>query len=279
MDTVAQQRFTGERALFKARDLTITDSVFDNGESPLKESARISIDDSIFRWKYPLWYCRDITVANSAFLTMARAGIWYTRGVDLVNCTYQAPKGIRRCSDVTITDTAFTDAQETLWWNERITLANVTASGDYFAKDCTDIRVTGLRLVGNYAFDSCRNVLVEDSHLLAKDAFWNCENVTVRNSFITGEYLGWNTRALTLENCTIESLQGLCYVNGLTMRNCRLINTTLAFEYCTDIDAEITTTVDSILNPVNGRIRAAGFGQITIDDPDIDPACTRLITE
>lgn len=279
MDTVAQQRFTGERALFKARDLTITDSVFDNGESPLKESARISIDDSIFRWKYPLWYCRDITVANSAFLTMARAGIWYTRDVDLVNCTYQAPKGIRRCSDVTITDTAFTDAQETLWWNERITLANVTASGDYFAKDCTDIRVTGLRLVGNYAFDSCRNVLVEDSHLLAKDAFWNCENVTVRNSFITGEYLGWNTRALTLENCTIESLQGLCYVNGLTMRNCRLINTTLAFEYCTDIDAEITTTVDSILNPVNGRIRAAGFGQITIDDPDIDPARTRLITE
>lgn len=279
MDTVAQQRFTGERALFKARDLTITDSVFDNGESPLKESARISIDDSIFRWKYPLWYCRDITVANSAFLTMARAGIWYTRDVDLVNCTYQAPKGIRRCSDVTITDTAFTDAQETLWWNERITLANVTASGDYFAKDCTDIRVTGLRLVGNYAFDSCRNVLVEDSHLLAKDAFWNCENVIVRNSFITGEYLGWNTRALTLENCTIESLQGLCYVNGLTMRNCRLINTTLAFEYCTDIDAEITTTVDSILNPVNGRIRAAGFGQITIDDPDIDPACTRLITE
>ncbi|WP_076463679.1 DUF3737 family protein [Actinomyces mediterranea] len=279
MDTVAQQRFTGERALFKARDLTITDSVFDNGESPLKESARISIDDSIFRWKYPLWYCRDITVANSAFLTMARAGIWYTRDVDLVNCTYQAPKGIRRCSDVTITDTAFTDAQETLWWNERITLANVTASGDYFAKDCTDIRVTGLRLVGNYAFDSCRNVLVEDSHLLAKDAFWNCENVIVRNSFITGEYLGWNTRALTLENCTIESLQGLCYVNGLTMRNCRLINTTLAFEYCTDIDAEITTTVDSILNPVNGRIRAAGFGQITIDDPDIDPARTRLITE
>lgn len=279
MDTVAQQRFTGERALFKARDLTITDSVFDNGESPLKESARISIDDSIFRWKYPLWYCRDITVANSAFLTMARAGIWYTRDVDLVNCTYQAPKSIRRCSDVTITDTAFTDAQETLWWNERITLANVTASGDYFAKDCTDIRVTGLRLVGNYAFDSCRNVLVEDSHLLAKDAFWNCENVIVRNSFITGEYLGWNTRALTLENCTIESLQGLCYVNGLTMRNCRLINTTLAFEYCTDIDAEITTTVDSILNPVNGRIRAAGFGQITIDDPDIDPARTRLITE
>lgn len=279
MDTVAQQRFTGERALFKARDLTITDSVFDNGESPLKESARISIDDSIFRWKYPLWYCRDITVANSAFLTMTRAGIWYTRDVDLVNCTYQAPKSIRRCSDVTITDTAFTDAQETLWWNERITLANVTASGDYFAKDCTDIRVTGLRLVGNYAFDSCRNVLVEDSHLLAKDAFWNCENVIVRNSFITGEYLGWNTRALTLENCTIESLQGLCYVNGLTMRNCRLINTTLAFEYCTDIDAEITTTVDSILNPVNGRIRAAGFGQITIDDPDIDPARTRLITE
>ena len=54
------------------------------------------------------------------------------------------------------------------------------------------------------------------------------ENVTVYDSVIIGEYLAWNTKNITFVNCTIESLQGLCYIEGLKMVNCKLINTTLA---------------------------------------------------
>ena len=102
---------------------------------------------------------------------------------------------------------------------------------------------------------------VHNAKMLSKDAFWNTENVTVYDSFISGEYLGWNAKNLTLINCTIESLQGMCYVENLVLKNCRLLHTTLAFEYST-VNAEITGKADSILNPKGGTIRADAIGTL-----------------
>lgn len=117
---------------------------------------------------------------------------------------------------------------------------------------------------------------IHDSRLLSKDAFWNSENVTVYDSFISGEYLGWNAKNLTLVNCTIESLQGMCYIENLVMKNCRLLNTTLAFEYST-VDAEIIGKVDSVLNPTGGVIRADEIGDLTIEADKVDPSKTKII--
>ena len=54
MKEIRQDHFKGERALFKGSDLRIYDSVFDDGESPLKESSNIELYGSMFKWKYPL---------------------------------------------------------------------------------------------------------------------------------------------------------------------------------------------------------------------------------
>ena len=279
MQTISQRVLSGERALFKSRDLDIRDCVFEDGESPLKESSNILVSNSIFRWKYPFWYDRDVQVRGCALLEMARAGMWYTRNILFQDCTVEAPKGFRHCQDVRIVNTQLANAAETLWWNEGVTLQNVQAKGDYFAKNCTGVRADGLQLVGNYCFDGCRDVEVSNARLLSKDAFWNCEDVLVRDSFITGEYLGWNSRNLTFENCTIESLQGLCYIEGLTLRNCRLINTTLAFEYCSGVDAQVATVIDSVKNPRDGVIRAAGFGEIIMDDDELDASRVSFVVQ
>ena len=144
--------------------------------------------------------------------------------------------------------------------------------------NCSDIKVDNLRLVGNYPFDGARNIEITNSRLISKDCFWNCENVTVRDSFISGEYLAWNSRNVTFENCTIESLQGLCYVDNLVLRNCRLINTTLAFEY-SNVDADIHSTIDSVFNPSSGTIRADVIKELTLDPMKIDPNKVTIITE
>ena len=78
MKEINEQRLTGERALFMGKDLEIKNCIFADGESPLKESRNIFIENSSFQWKYPLWYSKDITVKNSAVFEMGRAGIWYT---------------------------------------------------------------------------------------------------------------------------------------------------------------------------------------------------------
>ena len=117
---------------------------------------------------------------------------------------------------------------------------------------------------------------IHNAKLLSKDAFWNSENVTVYDSVISGEYLGWNSKNLTLINCTIESLQGMCYIENLVMKNCKLVNTTLAFEYST-VDVEIQGGIDSVINPTSGVIRADSIGTLIMEKDRVNPADTEII--
>lgn len=269
---------TGERALFNSRDLQISYSTFADGESPLKESKNIKIDNSTFKWKYPLWYCKNIVVKNSTLFEMARSGIWYTENISIKDTIIEAPKTFRRAKDITLENANMPNAEETLWNCDEISLKNVIAKGDYFGMNSTNIKVDGFQLVGNYSFDGGKNIEVRNAKMLSKDAFWNCENVTVYDSFISGEYLGWNSKNLTFINCTIESLQGLCYIDNLVMKNCRLLNTTLAFEYST-VDIQTNSSIDSVMNPSGGIIRAEGIGELIIDEIKVDPKKIQIITE
>ena len=277
MKKIGQERLTGERALFAARDCEIEETIFDDGESPLKESRNISLRACMFKWKYPLWYAKEIDVRDSTWFDMARAGVWYSERVRVTDCAIEAPKNFRRCHDLTLRHVSFANAAETLWECDGVTLSDVTAKGDYFAMNSRNMTADNLTLYGNYSFDGCRNLTVRNSRLLSKDAFWNCEDVRAENCFISGAYLGWNTKRLTLVDCTVESLQGLCYVEDLVLRNCRLLNTTLAFEYST-VDAEIVGRVDSVKNPTSGRIVADEIGELILESERIDPAKTEILT-
>nr|AHF26039.1 hydrogenase-4 component C [uncultured bacterium Contigcl_1738] len=277
MNIIKGQHLTGERALFKARGLRVENCRFDEGESPLKESRDIEVTNTVFGWRYPLWYDEHVSVKGSAFIETARAGIWYSNDVELIDCSFDAPKGIRKCHNVRLSHVQMPHADETLWWCEDVRVEDVSVTGDYFLQGSRDIYVKNLHLSGKYSFDGCTNLVVEDSRLITKDAFWNCENVVVRNCFIVSEYLAWNARNVTFENCIIQSLQGLCYVSGLTLRSCDLMDTDLAFEYCSDVDAELRTPVVSVKNPLNGRIVAPSIGEIIFDDPEVNPCNTAIL--
>ena len=78
--------YTGERALFMSKDTHFLSCVFEDGESPLKESRDIDLDNTEFRWKYPLWYANNIKVNDPRLLITARSGIWYTNHIIMDNC-------------------------------------------------------------------------------------------------------------------------------------------------------------------------------------------------
>lgn len=275
-EVIRQGYYVGERPLFNRDHLKIIDTIFTDGESPLKECHDIELYGSMFKWKYPLWYSRNIVAKNCTWFDMARAGVWYTDHIKVEDCAIEAPKNFRRCHDLTLKNVSFPDAAETLWHCDGVVMEHVTAKGDYFAMNSSNMVVRDLTLYGNYSFDGAENVEVHNSHMLSKDAFWNGDNVTVYDTFISGEYLGWNAKNLTLINCTIESLQGMCYIDNLVMKNCKLINTTLAFEYST-VDAEITTKIDSVMNPSGGVIRAEHIDELIIEKDKVDPSKTKII--
>lgn len=276
MQVIREERLTGERALFHSKNLSIEYSIFADGESPLKESSDISLHRTSLQWKYPLWYCKNIQVEDCDFAEMARAGIWYTDQISVRDTLYDAPKGFRRVHGLTLENVDLPHAEETLWHCQDVTMNNVVAKGDYFAMNCSDMKLDGFRLAGNYCFDGCRNVEVHHARMLSKDAFWNCDNVTVYDSYICGEYLGWNSKNITFVNCVIESLQGMCYIENLVMKNCRLLNTTLAFEYST-VDVEVDGTIESIKNPSAGVIKADKINELILEEQEIDPSKTTII--
>lgn len=274
--TIKNAILTGERALFNSDGLYIEDSIFEDGESPLKESRNIELVGSMFKWKYPLWYCKNIKAKDCKWFDMARAGVWYTDNILVEGALIEAPKNFRRCSELTLKNVDFYNAAETLWSCNQVTMDNVSARGDYFAMNSKNMKIDNLRLDGNYSFDGCENIEIRGSRLLSKDAFWNSDNVTVYDSFISGEYLGWNAKNLTLINCTIESLQGMCYIKNLVMKNCKLINTTLAFEY-SNCDVEVVGNITSVINPSSGTISADSIGELIMEEDKIDKSKTKII--
>lgn len=278
MEKIYRGYLTGERALFHGKDLLIEETVFDDGESPLKHSSNIELIHSSFRWKYPLWYSEHIKLSECVLSETARAGVWYTSDLKMENVVIEAPKTFRRCKGLVLKNVNFYHAQETLWSCSDVEMEKITARGDYFAMNSRNLKVSELELSGNYGFDGCENLKISHSRLLTKDAFWNCNNVTVKDSYICGEYFGWNSSNIVLENCTIESLQGLCYIHGLKMINCKLINTTLSFEY-SDVDATIEGYIDSVKNPSSGKIRAGSIGELIMEEERVDIHATKIETE
>lgn len=278
MKEIRQEYLTGERALFQGENLKIYDTIFAEGESPLKESHDIELYGSMFKWKYPLWYVKNILAENCTWFEMGRAGVWYTENVTVKNALVEAPKNFRRCKNLTLQNVDLPNAAETLWNCDGVAMEGVTAKGDYFAMGSQNMKIQDFRLVGNYSFDGVKHMEIHNAKMLSKDAFWNSENVTVYDSFISGEYLGWNAKNLTLVNCTIESLQGMCYIDNLVMKNCRLINTTLAFEFST-VDAEINSKIDSVMNPSGGTIKAEYIEELIIEKDKVDPEKTRIVCQ
>ncbi|WP_129045431.1 DUF3737 family protein [Companilactobacillus metriopterae] len=276
MQQIEQEILTGERALFKQKNTSISRSVFQNGESPLKESKNIKLSEDIFRWKYPLWYSKDIEADNISMLSDARSGIWYTNNINISNSTIDSPKTFRRSNLIKLNNVQISNAEETLWNCKDIELTDVSASNaDYFAMNSQNIKMKNVNIVGNYAFDGAENIEISNSKIITKDAFWNCDNVLIKDSVIVGQYLGWNSKNITFVNCVIESEQGFCYMENVKTVDCRIINTDLAFEYST-VDIDSTTTIDSIKNPLGGKISAPNIGSIIEDDSEIDHGKTIL---
>ena len=78
-------------------------------------------------------------------------------------------------------------------------------------------------------------------------------------------------------NCKIESNQGLNYIDHLEIKNSLLIHTDLAFEYVSDMDVQLNCKIDSIKNPISGKIEVPEVDTLIMDSSKIDPEKKEII--
>lgn len=269
-----KQNFIGERAQYYSTDSNYNSCEFYDGESPLKHSKSVKAENCTFSYKYPFWISENINVKDSTFNELGKSGLWYTKNFSIENTVIKAPKEFRRSDGIFLNNVRFENAAETMWMCRNIKLDNVYAKGDYFAMNSSEFYADNFEIDGNYLLDGGWNIEIHNSKIISKDAFWNCENVVVYDSEIIGEYLGWHSKNVKFVNCKIKSDQGLCYIDGLTLENCTLINTPLAFEYSTGIDAQVNGKIESVKNPCGGKIKCDEIGTLILNPKRCDVNAT-----
>ena len=260
-----------ERAFYGENGIKLENVSFDgpqDGESALKESKNIILDNCYFNLRYPFWHDENLYINTTELTDKCRAAIWYSKNINVDKSKLNGIKVFRECINTNIQNSSI-DSKECFWLCENINIKNTSITTEYPFFQCKDITIDKLELHGKYSFQYCSNVTVTNSNLDTKDAFWGSKNITVKDSIVKGEYLAWYAEDLTLINCEIIGTQPLCYCKNLKLINCKMINCDLSFEY-SDVEAEIIGSIDSVKNPYSGKIEADDIKEIILDEHFID---------
>ena len=267
MQIIENQTFDQERALYGSRDLLVRRCAFDgpaDGESALKESRNIEVEDSFFNLRYPFWHDHNLVLRDVEMTELCRAALWYSQGVRVERGRLHGIKALRECADVRLQDCDIV-SPEFGWSVRNLEMRSCSVTGEYAFLRARDLRFEKLRLQGKYSFQYIEHAVFEDCELDTKDAFWHAKNVLVRNCTIRGEYLAWYCENVTFENCRLSGTQPLCYCKGLRLIDCEMLDADLAFEK-SEVDADLTAPIRSIKNPASGCIRVPAVGEILRDD-------------
>lgn len=269
MNIIEQKTFDQERALYGSKDLLVRDCAFDgpaDGESALKECRNIQVENCFLNLRYPFWHNHGLTIRGSELTELCRAALWYSEDLHLENTKFHGIKALRECKQVRL-DHCDIRSPEFGWSVSDIEMNDCDAVSEYFMLRCDHMRFRDVRMQGKYSFQYLQDAVFEHCTFDTKDAFWHANHVIVRDSVVKGEYLAWYSENVTFERCTIIGTQPLCYCKNLRLIDCKMIDTDLCFEK-SQVQATITTSVQSIKNPLSGKIVVPAVGEIVRDDPE-----------
>lgn len=256
-----------ERALYGIHDAEITNCRFTgptDGESFLKETQRITVENCFMDLRYPLWHVTDGKLHNCEMTENCRAALWYDKNIEISDCKMMGIKALRECENVTLKNVV-ANSPEYIWKVRGIKIEDTEILGsEYPFFEVTDGKINNLKMKGKYSFQYCSDFELSNCTFDTKDAFWHSKNFVIRDSVIKGEYLAWYSENLTFINCKIIGTQPFCYCKNLRLENCTFEDCDLAFENST-VYAEINSRIDSVKNPIRGEIHAKEIGEIILN--------------
>lgn len=267
MKIVENKIFDEERALYGSEDIEVKNCRFDgeaDGESALKESKRVLVDGCYWNLRYPFWHVDELSISDTELTPNCRAALWYSNDIQIKSSKLHGIKALRECNNIKIEDCSI-DSTEFGWFNNNVCLKKSTAKSEYFMMRSNKLQFEDFELNGKYSFQYIQDSTFENCVLNTKDAFWHTKNVCVKNCIVNGEYLAWYAENITFINCKISGTQPFCYCKGLKLINCEMTGTDLAFEK-SEVEADITTPVISIKNPMSGFINVPAVDELILNE-------------
>lgn len=96
MTILENQSFDEERALYGSDGVLVRNCRFDgpaDGESALKESRHVTVEQCFMNLRYPFWHDEDLTIRNSELTPLCRAALWYSHHITKIG-SLQDPEGL-----------------------------------------------------------------------------------------------------------------------------------------------------------------------------------------
>lgn len=264
---IKNQTFGQERALYGSENIKLVGVAFDgeeDGESALKECKSVVAQNCFFNLRYPLWHDSGATLTDCEMTENCRAALWYCGDVIIKNSKLFGIKAVRECNNVRV-DGCKIVSPEFGWRTNKISFNNCTVQSEYFLLFASEVSLNDTAFTGKYSFQYVQGGVVENCTLNTKDAFWHAKGVRIKNCKVSGEYLAWYSEDLVFENCEIYGTQPFCYCKNLTLINCSMHGCDLAFEK-SEVNATVTTKIDSVKNPYVGKVCAPEIGEIILTD-------------
>ena len=269
MYTFFNETHDEERAFYGIKQARIQNCTFAgaaDGESALKETTDLIVEDCNFQLRYPFWHTAKAVVRDCKMTETCRAAFWYDEDITIINSDLGGIKALRECNHIKLENCKI-NSTEFGWFCHHINMENCTLASEYPFLQCFDVEIHNLCMTAKYSFQYTENITVSNSRLNTKDAFWHSKNVTVYDSVVKGEYLGWYSENLRLVRCKIIGTQPLCYAKGLILEACEMIDCDLSFEN-SEVVADVAGEIMSIKNPLRGRITAGCIGEVIMENLD-----------
>ena len=224
----------------------------------------MELENCFFNLRYPFWHDDGVKITDAEMTEMCRAAIWYSRNMEIAHSKLYGIKALRECANIKMRGCDVV-SPEFGWSVHGMEMLDTTVQGEYFMMRSSCLYFDNVSLKGKYSFQYNEDCVFENCNFDTKDALWHAKNVVVRNSVVKGEYLAWYCENVIFENCKIIGTQPLCYCKNLKLIDCQMEGCDLSFEK-SEVEATLTTPVDSIKNPAGGHIYVPSVGEIIMDD-------------
>ena len=133
MEIIDNKSYDEERALYGSENLRLVNCRIEgkaDGESALKESNNILIENCYFDLRYPFWHDNEVTIAESEMTENCRAPLWYSKSIEIEKSKINGVKAIRECESVTVLDSTV-NSTEFGWFTDKIKLRRSEITGEY----------------------------------------------------------------------------------------------------------------------------------------------------
>lgn len=267
--------FDTEHPLNTLTGVNLYDCIFTGGASVLEEAREISLENCSFALCSPLWNVQNFRINDSRLGETAVSAIRYSENGKIIDSDIKGAQSLQECRNVVLHDCSIF-SPEFGWSCDTIALEECNVHAESILRSSRNIKLDNVEVRGAAALQNAESVQIYNSFLHSANALQNCRNVTIVDSVLKGDLVGWNCENLTLIGCNIQGMQPLCHCRNLKLIDCVMEGSELAFEY-SDVKANIVGHLNSVKNPLSGKIVADSVGQVVMDDKALESTAKVMV--